>query len=102
METRRKAIPIADLIDRDELMRKHTKSPNHDNCHDTVEELKCLLDLIDNAPTVDAVPVVRCRDCKYCEYPEPEKPWCKKGHLYGNVEIWFCADGELEDDQDGE
>ena len=22
---------------------------------------------IDDAPTVDAVPVVRCKDCKYCE-----------------------------------
>lgn len=38
--------------------------------------------------------VVRCKDCKYCEYPKSEKEWCKKGHLHGNAETWFCADGE--------
>jgi len=38
--------------------------------------------------------IVRCKDCKYCEYPESEKKWCKKGHLHGNAETWFCADGE--------
>jgi len=38
--------------------------------------------------------VIRCKDCKYCEYPDAEKEWCKKGHLHGNAETWFCADGE--------
>ena len=38
--------------------------------------------------------VIRCKDCKYCEYPNAEKEWCKKGHLHGNAESWFCADGE--------
>ena len=38
--------------------------------------------------------VVRCKNCKYCEYPDAEKEWCKKGHLHGNAETWFCADGE--------
>ena len=41
---------------------------------------------IDKAPTVDAVPVVRCKDCKYfktrlCENED-------------NHDDWFCADGE--------
>ena len=38
--------------------------------------------------------VVRCKDCKYCEYPNAEREWCKKGHLHGNAETWFCADGK--------
>ena len=38
--------------------------------------------------------IVRCKDCKHCEYPKSEKEWCKKGHLHGNAETWFCADGE--------
>ena len=38
--------------------------------------------------------VVRCKDCKYCEYPKSEKEWCKKGHLHGKAETWFCADGK--------
>lgn len=38
--------------------------------------------------------LVRCKDCKYCEYPKSKREWCKKGHLHGNAETWFCADGE--------
>lgn len=38
--------------------------------------------------------VVLCKDCKFCEYPKSKKEWCKKGHLHGNAENWFCADGE--------
>ena len=44
---------------------------------------------IANAPTVDAVPVVRCKDCRYfktrlCENED-------------NHDDWFCADGERKD-----
>lgn len=38
--------------------------------------------------------IVRCKDCKYCEYQDSDKEWCKKGHLHGKAETWFCADGE--------
>ena len=37
--------------------------------------------------------IVRCKDCKYCKYPKSEY-WCEQGHLHGNAETWFCADGE--------
>lgn len=47
-----------------------------------------------NGNPKDMVEVVRCKDCKYCEYPKAEKEWCKKGHLHGNAEHWFCADGK--------
>lgn len=50
-------------------------------------------------PTIDAVPVVRCKDCKYsddyyndgscyCKHPEREM-W----HIGTNWN-WYCADGE--------
>ena len=42
--------------------------------------------------------IIRCKDCKHCEYPESEREWCKKGHLHGNAETWFCADGERKND----
>lgn len=42
------------LIDADELMEKYHKTPVWDSW---VE--------INNAPTIDAVPVVRCKDCKH-------------------------------------
>ena len=38
--------------------------------------------------------LVRCKDCRYCEYPDAEREWCKKGHLHGNANTWFCADGK--------
>lgn len=48
-------------------------------------------------PTVDAVPVVRCRDCKHC-YAEGfvyVRNVCVKHYDFGNVDDdWFCADGE--------
>lgn len=48
---------------------------------------------LDEMPTIDAVPVVRCKDCKYWERDAIFKDgWCR-GKQQGNPE-WFCADGE--------
>ena len=49
----------------------------------------------DISPTVDAVPVVRCKDCKHGEKcVEPHKDyWCNLYEGYKWSE-WFCADGE--------
>ena len=48
---------------------------------------------VENAPTVDAVEVVRCKDCKFweCDAIFPDG-WCRGKHQ-GNPN-WFCADGE--------
>lgn len=46
------------LIDADKLERKEFYGNEY--CFDYVDAKD-----IDNAPTVDAVPVVRCKDCKY-------------------------------------
>ncbi len=53
------------LINADELQKEYMRSHNG----------KRLL-LIDTAPTVDAVPVVRCKDCKHRpKYEEGRKEW---------------------------
>ena len=53
-----------------------------------------LAETVDKAPTVDAVPVVRCKDCKYHEDEEIGMVYCPNA-LGGWVgENWFCADGE--------
>lgn len=49
---------------------------------------------IEKFDNMNAPEIVRCKDCKYCKYPKSEKEWCKKGHLHGNAENWFCADAE--------
>lgn len=46
-------------------------------------------------PTVDAIPVVRCRDCKHLD---PEDHHCDSGHdivwQLSRRDDWYCADGE--------
>ena len=68
---------------------------------------------LDSIPTVDAVPVVRCKDCKWWD-KKAESPYgychaCKHGHYSEHWEIgiyrvykgdWFCADGERKEDDD--
>ena len=54
---------------------------------------------IDDAPTIDAVPVVRCRECKYCD---PENHHCD--HYMGTASPLrrelddFCSYGERKDE----
>lgn len=43
-------------------------------------------------PTVDAVPVVRCKDCKHAEED------CEIAFHFGEKDDWFCADGERKGD----
>lgn len=51
---------------------------------------------IDNAPTIDAVPVVRCRDCKWHEDEEPGLVWCSYIVESWMVEEDYCSMGERE------
>ena len=54
----------------------------------------CLVE-IDNAPTVDAVPVVRCKDCRWwCTDCMPKEfGWCDAKMNRSTDEDWYCADG---------
>lgn len=67
-------------------------------------EANTVLESIDQTPTVDAVPVVRCKDCKHgglfviednapffaCYKSKPDVKPVKRD--------WFCADGVRKDD----
>lgn len=52
---------------------------------------------VENAPTVDAVPVVRCKDCKHSKgacidlWGKPAIE-CITGRTHSRD--WFCADGK--------
>ena len=51
---------------------------------------------IEQAPTIDAVPVVRCRDCKQGEIDDPDFPdqyYCRAGCGWNNGGV-YCAYGE--------
>lgn len=54
---------------------------------------KCSLD---NAPTVDAVPVVRCRECKFY-FPDSTNPCVLSIGLTMVDEDDFCSYGERRD-----
>lgn len=60
---------------------------------------------LDNATTVDAVPVVRCRDCKHrptgtnrddLEFPDDKCPCQCEDYWYSwkPSDDWFCGNGE--------
>lgn len=63
-------------------------------------------------PTVDAVPVIRCKDCKHrptgetgddLEFPDDECP-CQCDDYWYNwkpADNWFCGNGERKDGGDG-
>lgn len=53
---------------------------------------------IDNAPTIDAAPVVRCRECKYRD-GTPGQPNIQCGQMH---EDDFCSYGERKEGTDNE
>ena len=59
--------------------------------HYTAEDV---IMMIKTAPTVDAVPVVRCKDCARC-VPYKGVPICNKWRTFPEVELdGFCSYGE--------
>ena len=71
---------------------------------DFEEGVWSVLEKLDAAPTIDAVPVVRCKDCKY-HYWEQEPchgktvHYCELPHMRG-VEVFkefFCYYGKRKD-----
>lgn len=83
------------LIDAD-IMRENlewckSQSGRYDDIYwdDVIERL-------DVQPTVDAVPITRCKDCKWYD----AELHCKlNGYGCGRSPDWFCADGKKEEEE---
>ena len=86
------------LIDADALYRKvkMETNPYGKPTIDYDSGVK-VLEWIDKAPTIDAVPVVRCKDCKWL-YDEMDD-YCCRSHrgLVRICENSFCSYGERKD-----
>lgn len=84
------------LIDADALMEEYRKI----QMASIKMQFVCITEVaIDNAPTVDAVPVTRCRDCRYYQdnnggYPNADCKWCKDETPDAND---YCSCGERKD-----
>ena len=64
---------------------------------------KFVLRKIDEAPAIDAVLVVRCKDCKYYNtaWCNDGCGWCERdGDGYGSFDDWFCAGGRRKNETD--
>lgn len=73
--------------------------PNHCfyvNEKDPMKSLDELINRINNAHTVDAVPVVRCKDCKHYEIHRPKvlENCERNGYLIPMSPDDFCSYGE--------
>ena len=67
------------------------------------QRLETCIELVEDAPTVDAVPVVRCKDCMHYGFtdnriPEEQVWWC---YFWDDVRSpdAYCSDGEREDSE---
>ena len=77
------------LIDANALLERYRSDPSFDISVHTLNE--------EDAPTVDAVPVVRCKDCKWVEKGKDYEAYCNhwKSGLYADVkDDDFCSYGE--------
>lgn len=79
------------LIDADKLERQEYWG--NERCFDYVDA-----EDIDNAPTVDAVPVVRCKDCKHYDIGGS----CIICGFQSRKPDDFCSYGERKDGADAE
>ena len=88
---------MARLIDVDNInYHEHTECMGHGD----FETVRTVTDKeIEEIPTVDAVPVVRCQDCKYSSYDEIfENRWCNSRSGCRKVkDNDFCSYGDRKD-----
>ena len=54
------------LIDADAMRKDWLENGENEYIYDA----NCILESIDEQPTIDAVPVVRCKDCKYLMFSD--------------------------------
>ena len=86
---------MARLIDADAILKKAKPMEELDGDGIPCEVMAVAAILIDDAPTVNAVEVVRCRDCKWV-YRDPYSG-CYYCHERQVQSTHFCSYGERKD-----
>ena len=82
------------LIDADALDWERIEH-EHGARHEAVVDCE---QMVEKAPTIDTVPVVRCKDCKW--WTKQEKSIQGRCALTGTYPTggWYCGNGERKDD----
>ena len=85
------------LIDADALTRHKQLEAMSNGKYEDVEVIYA--NDIDNAPTIDAVTVVLCKDCKW--WTKQEESIQGRCALTGTYPTggWYCGNGKREDDE---
>ena len=82
------------LIDADALKEELCKEYRHFSQRIAIFQV---FEAIKKAPTLDAVPVVRCRNCEHAEVYNYLDMWCNKFDRAMGYK-WFCSFGDRRTD----
>lgn len=93
------------LIDADKAIGRYYAEWEKQDISDGAQDRDWLKQCIDEAPTIDAVPVVRCRECKY--WRRYTRQWenhcageCERHRMEGGTyENDFCSYGQRKEDE---
>ena len=73
--------------------------------HNLTDEFYGAMQVLDELPSADVVPVVRCKDCKHFYFADNRIPQEQRYVCEISGEIWkpdsFCSYGERRGEQDG-
>lgn len=72
------------LLDADELREDVDRTLNW-NTNNEYNMYSDIMDMIDEAPTVEAEPIIRCKDCKYWSEPNMFDSYCRKMSITDNI-----------------
>ena len=78
------------LIDADTAVVMTATCPQEMDIDSFIAGMNVVLDKIYEAPTIDAVPVVRCKNCAKRGTLNCDLDYCG----YRRSDNWYCADGE--------
>lgn len=87
------------LIDADKLIKDVLDLPNCENGFSDTYDKSTIIAYIDEQPTVEAEPIVRCKDCVYCKayndvwyLPKKDTLFCIKDEVEVNADD-YCSWG---------